>query len=96
MLMSEALSNYRGSANTAAMVLGEITKRWPAEASQYDPFQNCLPFRKWSELGFKVKKGEKSIRSITYIEKKDENGNTLRSYPRTVHLFYKTQVEPIA
>jgi len=94
--MSEKLSNYRGSLNTANAVRQEISSRFgEEEAGLYDPNVNCLPFRRWQELGYKVKRGEKSIRSVTYIEKTDVMGNKICSYPKTVHLFYKLQVESV-
>jgi hypothetical protein len=49
-----------------------------------------------------VKKGEKAIRSITYVEAKDQTETStededeepdVRTYPKTVYLFYRTQVE---
>ncbi len=93
--MSEKISNYRGSTVTAKLVAEEINRRWGAEeAKAYDPYRNCLTFKQWSELNYKVKKGERSIRSVTFVNELDESGNKLRSYPKTVHLFYRTQVVP--
>lgn len=94
--MSKIISNYRGSKVTAKLVAEEINRRWgEEEANAYDPYTNCLTFRQWSELNYKVKKGEKSIRSVTFVNQLDENGHKLRSYPKTVHLFYRKQVEPV-
>ncbi|MFA7314498.1 MAG: hypothetical protein WC025_01020 [Candidatus Magasanikbacteria bacterium] len=89
------ISNYSGSPKTAEKVREEIRKRFGKKAAKaYDPFTNCLTFRKWSEQNYKVKKGEKSICSITFVDKLDESGNKIGSYPKKVHLFYETQVEP--
>lgn len=94
--MSEVLSNYSGSAITAQTVALEIEKRWGrTEVEKYDPFSNCLTYRRWAELDYRVKKGEKAIRSKTFVEKKDELGNTIKKYPKTVCLFYYLQVEKI-
>jgi len=94
--MDKQSSNYTGSRRTAQAVQKEILKRWGHEEAQnYDPFTNCLTFRQWSNMGYKVKKGEKSIRSRTFVEKKDENGNIIRTYPKTIHLFYCLQVEVV-
>ena len=91
-----AISNYRGSKMTASKVAGEIKARFGEQAAQtYDPYTNCLTFRQWQAQGCRVKKGEKSIRSITYIEKKDESGNIVRTYPKIVHLFFVAQIEKI-
>jgi hypothetical protein len=49
-----------------------------------------------------VKKGEKAIRSVTYVEETDqaetldeykEEEQEVRKYRKTVYLFYRTQVE---
>lgn len=94
--MPKHLSNYRGSPQTAEMVKKEIALRWGEEEAEnrYDPLTNCLPFSKWRDLGRRVKKGEKSIRSITFIEKKDEAGNVIKRYRKTVHLFYYLSLSP--
>lgn len=90
------LSNYRGSPQTAKKVCEEIARRFGTEAAQqYDPYSNCLTYRQWQANGFCVKKGEKSIRSVTFVEKKDEAGKVIKKYPKTVHLFFIQQVEAL-
>ena len=90
------LSSYHGSARTAQAVRDEIARRWgAAEADKYDPFRNCLTLRRWGSLGYRVRKGERSIRSITIIEEKDDSGAVVRKHARTVHLFYERQVEKV-
>jgi hypothetical protein len=102
---TQPVAQWRGSVKTADAVREEIAKRWgEKEAEQYDPLKNCFTLQTWNTLGYRVKKGEKAIRSITYVEAKD-SGNTeeqdkqegeeqaVRKYPKTVYLFYKTQVE---
>jgi hypothetical protein len=92
----ELKSNYQGSETTKNMVEEQIRERWGDElASQYDPYVNCLPFRKWTEAGYKIKAGEKALKSITYVEVKDKNGEVIRKYPRTISLFFIAQVEKV-
>ena len=90
--------DWKGSTLTMAMVANQIAERWGDKAVEdYDPEENCFTYNKWKRLGYQVKKGEKGLRSITYIKlmkvdkktKKEEE--VLR--PRTVVLFYKLQVE---
>ena len=51
------------------------------------------------EVVDRVKKGEKAIRSITYVKATDPTGDDedeetdTVTYPKTVYLFYRTQVE---
>jgi impB/mucB/samB family C-terminal domain len=47
-----------------------------AEAKQYDPLTNCFTIKTWNKLEYRVKKGEKAIRSITYVMIVLRNSNT--------------------
>jgi hypothetical protein len=98
----KTLAHWRGSEKTADAVREEIARRWgDAEATKYDPLTNCFTIQTWNKLGYRVKKGEKAIRSITYVEGTDQTGNAeedeeeqdVRKYRKTVYLFYRTQVE---
>lgn len=92
----DATSNWKGSMTTRQKVEAQILERYGAEAAtSYDPLRNCLPFRLWLKKGFVVKKGEKALKSITFIEKKDAQGNVIGKYPKKVFLFFKSQVEPL-
>jgi len=92
--MKKHVSKYTGSTQTAEKVREEIRNRWgDKEAKAYNPYTNCMTYQQWVELDYKVKKGEKSIRSVTFIEKLNEDGEKAHSFPKTIHLFYKTQVE---
>jgi len=90
-------SNYKGSASTYNLVASQIKERWgEGEVAQYDPYTNCLTFRQWSESGYKIKPGEKAIKSVTLVEVKDKDGKVVKRYPKTVNLFYQRQVEMAA
>lgn len=88
-------SNYKGSQKTFELVADQIKKRFgESEASNYNPYSNCLSFKSWLERGYRVRRGEKAIKSITFIEKKEADGS-IKKYPKTVNLFYYLQVEKI-
>ncbi len=97
----KTLAHWRGSEKTADAVRQEIARRWgDAEAEKYDPMVNCFTIGTWNQLGYRVKKGEKATRSITYVEgtdqtdaAADEEEPEVRTYRKTVYLFYRTQVE---
>jgi hypothetical protein len=99
----KTLAHWRGSAKTADAVREEIARRWGEnEAAKYDPLTNCFTIQTWNKLGYRVKKGEKAIRSMTYVAGTDqtETGTEdadeepeVRTYRKTVYLFYRTQVE---
>jgi hypothetical protein len=90
-------SPYKGSEATASRVKAEIERRWGKIcAEDYQPEHNCRTFAEWRKIGYKVKPKEKSIQSITVIKKVNEKGETIKEYPRVVHLFYVTQVTRVA
>lgn len=96
-LQESPVSSYTGSSQTFDLVSSQIKQRWgEAELKNYDPFHNARTFRSWLSLGFRVRKGEKALRSITFVETKDTQGNVIKRIPRTVFLFYYRQVESIA
>lgn len=90
-------SGYTGSTTTFELVAKEIKERWgEAEAAKYDPYTNALTFTKWAILGYRVKKGEKAIRSLTFVEVKDTDGNITKRFRKSVCLFYYLQVEKVS
>lgn len=92
-ILDEPISAYTGSEITRKIVENQIRERWgEEEAKLYDPFSNALPFRTWLRLGYRVIRGEKAIRSITFREVKEANGQ-IKKYPKTVCLFYQKQVQ---
>ena len=97
-----APAHWKGSQKTADAVRAEIARRYGAEeAEKYDPDSNCFTLPTWNKLGYKVRKGEHAIRSMTLIEEKDQNAKKggegeqeeVQKYPKTVYLFYIKQVE---
>ncbi len=88
------ISGYTGSETTYDLVASEIKSRWgDDEVEKYDPHHNTLTFAKWLSLGYVVRKGERAIRSVTFVEVKDNNGNIVKRIKRNVFLFYYKQVE---
>ena len=87
-------SNWTGSEITENLVRKQIFARWGAkEAEKYNPQVNCLTIRQWNNNGYRVKKGEKSLKSYIVIEKKDKKGAVISKYPKQINLFYQKQVK---
>ena len=86
---------YRGSEATASRVRSEIGRRFGSEAAaEYDPRHNTRTFAEWRKIGYKVKPGEKAIKSFIIVEKKDkETGEVIAKHLKTIYLFYEKQVE---
>ena len=92
----KVLSNYSGSKETFQMVAKQIATRWGnKEVKKYDPFTNALTMHSWAIRGFRVKKGSKALKSITFIKVQDEAGNIVKTYPKTINLFYYLDTEKI-
>ncbi len=98
-MTAQKMALWRGSEKTAEQVREEIARRYgDEEAEEYDPQTNCFTLPTWNKLGYRVRKGEKAIRSITLVEKKDQHAKEgeepeVHKYPKTVYLFYRKQVE---
>lgn len=87
---------YKGSEATANRVRAEIERRFgPKAAEEYDPNHNARTYAEWRKIGYKVKPKEKSIQSLTVIQEKNDKGEVVKEYPKTVHLFYVTQVQRV-
>jgi len=95
-IINSSVSEYTGSETTKSIVEEAIKEKYgEAELKNLDCYHNTRTFFSWAKLGFKVRRGEKAIKSITYVEQKDANGNILKKYRRPVFLFYYRQVEKI-
>lgn len=89
-------SPYTGSEHTRELVADQVERRFgPKAKKEFDPYHNCRTFAGWLKLGYRVKPKEKSLRSVTYVEKKNADGKVIETYPRTVHLFYISQVQKV-
>ena len=89
-------TNYRGSEKTREMIKNQLIERYGEdEANLYNPEENVRTYKSWKEEGFLVKKGEKALRSVTFVEVEDKSGNIINKYPKNVCLFYIKQVEKI-
>lgn len=89
-------STWTGSVDTYAVVRKQIAERWgEAESVRYNPKENCLTFKQWLFNGYRVKKGEKALKSYTFVAIKNDQEETVKTFQRTVNLFYALQVEPI-
>lgn len=91
----EITSNWSGSKKTADKVRGQIAERWGNdEANRYDPKVNCMTIGLWNKNGYRVKTGEKAIKSYVVIEKKNKKGEVVKKYPKIINLFFDRQVVP--
>ena len=92
--VAEIITPYRGSEATCEMVREQIRERYGDEAAdEFDPHTDAAPYASWISYGYRVKRGEKALKSVTFVEAKDEHGNMERKIRRTVNLFHKFQVE---
>lgn len=89
-------THWKGSRQTADMVRKQITQRFGPEAAEaYDPTKSARPFQEWLRLGFKVKQGEKGLKSLIFLDLKDKQGKVVGRRPKIIFLFHERSVEPI-
>lgn len=89
-------SSYKGSATTFTLVKDQIAKRFGnVAADSYNPTVNCLTLKDWNARGYRIKKGEKALKSFTLVEEKDKDKKEIKKWRKTVCLFFHTQVEKI-
>jgi len=94
--MEKITSSWKGSENTSNLIRKQILSRWGKdEANNYDPKCNCLTFNRWLKNGYKVKKGEKALKSFIVVEEKNDKGQIICQYPKQINLFYVCQVEKL-
>lgn len=96
--IKEALTSpYRGSEKTYEMVREQIKERWGEElAEEFDPHTDAMPAVSWMAYGYRIRKGEKALKSVTFVEKKNEAGEIVNKIRRTVNLFHHCQVLKVA
>ena len=88
------VSPYQGSEATYEMVKEQVRERYGDEvADEFDPHTDAMPFASWLSYGYRVRKGEKALKSVTYVEVKDARGEVERTVRRTVNLFHRNQVD---
>lgn len=94
--LADVPNGYKGSEKTFKMVRDQIRERFGDEAADsYDPSRSARTFKNWIKNGYRVKKGEKALQSITMIDRKDSSGKVIESYPKRVFLFFQSQVERV-
>ena len=89
------ITSYKGSQATKNMVEKQIEERFGKEvAMDFDPRKNVRSFGSWTSIGYRVKKGEKSLKSYTIVDSKDEKG-VITKIKRPCALFHWLQVEKL-
>ena len=94
--IKELVSPYRGSEKTYEMVKSQIQERWGEEcADEFDPHVDAMPYASWVGYGYKIRKAERALKSVTYVDVRDEKGEVTGKIKRVVNLFHKRQVEKV-
>jgi len=95
-ILDTPVTAFTGSETTKTMILNQVRERWgEAEVKNFDPRHSARTFKSWLSLGYRVRKSEKALKSITYVEVKDTQGNVTKKYKRPCFIFYYRQVEKI-
>ena len=90
-------SPWRGSEKTAELIREQLRARYNDEiADSFDASKDAMPFASWLSYGYRVRKGEKALKSVTYVDIEDDDGMSEKKIRRNVNLFHKCQVEKVA
>lgn len=93
-LEPKIVTGYTGSQATYDDVKNQLLERFgPDVARDYNPATNCATYNTWKKAGYEVIKGEKSLKSVTFIEKEDEKTGEIVKIRRTISLFHRCQVK---
>ena len=86
---------WKGSEKNAEDVREQIRSRWGDElADEFDPSEDAAPFTFWASKNYRVRKGERALKSTTIIEVEDpEDEKKVRKVLRVVNLFHRRQLE---
>lgn len=75
------------------MVREQIRERWGNElADEFDPYHDAMPAVSWMAYGYRIRKGETALKSVTFVDVKDEKGDVTKKIRRVVNLFHHNQV----
>ena len=89
-------SPWRGSEKTYEMVQEQLREKYGNDvADDFDATKDAMPFVSWLSYGFRVRKGEKALRSVTFVEVKNDKGEVEKKIKRNVFLFHRKQVERV-
>lgn len=95
-LQHEALSRARGGismANYASIIEGFTRKGIPA--AEILPRENVFTYNAWKALGRQVRKGEKGVRCLTFIDAKDKTTGQSKRRPWHTTVFHVSQTDVV-
>lgn len=90
-------SPWRGSEKTLELVREQLRERYNDDvADEFDAAKDAMPFSCWLSYGYRVRKGEHALKTITFVEVLNNKGEVEKKIKRTCNLFHRKQVEKIA
>lgn len=94
---ASVVSPWRGSEKTAEDVREQLRERYGDEvANEFSAAEDAMPLLSWARFGYRVRKGEKALKSITFVEIKNDKGEVEKKIKRVVNIFHRLQVEKSA
>jgi hypothetical protein len=91
------MSPWRGSPETEEHVREQVRERFgDAAADSFSAAKDAMPLLSWSAFGYRVKRGARALKSITYVEVKGEDGKVEKKIRKVVNLFHRNDVEKVA
>ena len=87
-------SPWKGSEKTFEMVQEQLRERYGDDVAEgFNAAEDAMPFSSWLSYGYRVRKGEKALKSVTFVEVLNDKGEVEKKIRRTCNLFHRKQVE---
>lgn len=86
-------TNNESVANYATIIKGFVDKGIAID--DIKPRENVFTFEAWKALGRYVRKGEKGVQVLTFIERKDKDTGAISRRPWRTTVFHISQTESI-
>src|SRR3989344_8447109 len=94
---NKIVSPWRGSEASEEAVRMQLRAKYGDEcADSFRASADAMPFLSWASYGYKVRKGEHSLKTFTVVEIKNDKDEVIRKIRRNVNLFHKLQVEKVS
>lgn len=88
-MTNETARTFDRKSRSHEMVLAQVAAEKGCNCAAY---VDWFTYRRWKAQEMQVQKGERGIKLTTWVPVKDDDGNVVRTFPRTVTVFCRCQV----
>ena len=86
---NKLVSSYKSGTKSVEFVRQQLLEKYGKEISEsYDPRFHVFTMKDLNQAGYRVRKGEKALKSFVVREVAGEEGKAARRYVKPVNLFH--------